>query len=387
MQPAALDRGARQLLKQCHGPITGAEGASGRQPLLKAAAGLGAQSHAAGRTPHGLGLEHGRLQPDGRGGGGDSLFKAADHAGQGDGPVGEGHHQGFRVKGSLHPVQGEQPLLRFSLTNPDRSGIGWSTHRLCQAIPIEGMERLACFQHHQIGDIHHIVNRTHAGFLQALLQPGRGGLDCEIGQGGDAEQAAGLDPPAIVRIGAELGRLDSRAGYWKAGLAAAEGRHLPGNPPHRQTIGPIGGDGQLEHLIIEAEGGSDRGPEGRQGFKQVFENGDAVHAGRKAELLKGADHPIAGHPPQLGGFDGEVHRRQGGSDGGNGHMDARPHVGSAANDLKRLLCPHPHAADTQFVGGRVGIPRFHQPHHHTGGPGGQILHRLHLEAGDRQPFS
>ena len=383
MQPAALQGCACQLLEQRHGSITGGEGAIGRQPLLEAAARLGAQSHAAGRTPHRLGLEHGSLQPDGCGGGGDGLFKAPHHAGQGDRPIGERHQQGFRIKDSLHPVEGDEPFLRFGLANPDRSRIGRRAHRLVQAIPIEAMERLARFQHHQVGDVHHVVDRTHAGLLQPLLQPGRGGLNLDVAQGGDAEQPPGLDAPAILRIGVELGGFDAWTGCRKAGLAAAQGRHLSGNSSHREAIGSVGGNRQLQHLIIKPKGRPDRGPEGRHRLEQILEDRDAIHATGKAELLQGADHAVAGHAPQLGRLDGEVHRRERGPHECHRHMDPRPHVRGAADDLQRLGRPHPHAADTQLVGGRVGIPSLHQPHHHPGGPGGQIIHRLHFKAGDR----
>ena len=59
----------------------------------------------------------------------------------------------------------------MSITNPNCQVI---SPRYClQAVEIEGMERLTPFQHNVIGDIHHIVNRSHPGVQQALLQPPR----------------------------------------------------------------------------------------------------------------------------------------------------------------------------------------------------------------------
>ena len=249
------------------------------------------------------------------------------------------------------------------------------------------MQRLARFQHHQIGDVHHVIDRPQAGLLETLLQPGWGGPDGEMAQSRDAEQPPGFDPSLILRIGGELGGLDAGSRGRKMGLAATQGRHLPGNSAHREAIGSVGGDRQLQHLIIQTESRTDRGANGGNLLEQIIQNGNAIHASGKAQLLQGADHAVAGHAPQLGGFDGEIHRRQGGSHGGHRHVDPGPHIGGAADDLQGLGRPHPNPAHTQLVGGRVGIARLHQPHHHTGGPGSQILHRLHLEAGDRQSFS
>jgi hypothetical protein len=65
-------------------------------------------------------------------------------------------------------------------------------------------------------------------------------------------------------------------------------------------------------------------------------------------------------------------------------MDTGAHVGSATDDLKGLLRPDLHPANTQLVGSGVGLPLLHPPYYHPGRPRGEILNRFHLKTGDRE---
>ena len=96
---------------------------------------------------------------------------------------------------------------------------------------------------------------------------------------------------------------------------------------------------------------------------------------------------MAGHTPQFGGFDREVHRRQGGAHQGHSHMLASGHILGPANDLERLPRsgrPHIHPANAEAVGVGVGIAAQHPAHHHTSRLSGQVVDRLHLESRHRQ---
>ena len=59
------------------------------------------------------------------------------------------------------------------MTQTERRRSGLTASQAGQAIPVEGMQGLARFQHHQVGDIHHVVDRANPRLLQPPLQPGR----------------------------------------------------------------------------------------------------------------------------------------------------------------------------------------------------------------------
>ena len=170
--PAAYASGPGQLLQHRHRPVAGGQGGLGRQPLLKAAAGLGAQGQAAGRAPHRLGFKHRRFQPDRGGGIIHGLIQASHHPGQGDRPVGVGHHQGLAIELPGFAIEGGERLPAPARPQTHRGGVG-NAPGARQPVAVEGVEGLACLQHHQVGDVHNVVDRPHAGPLEALLQPRR----------------------------------------------------------------------------------------------------------------------------------------------------------------------------------------------------------------------
>jgi hypothetical protein len=169
-------------------------------------------------------------------------------------------------------------------------------------------------------------------------------------------------------------------------VAAAEGRHLPGDALHGKTVGPVGGDRQFEHLVIEAQGRTQGGSDRWQGRQEVVEDGDALRALGQAQLLEGADHARTGHTPQFGRLDRQSDRRQMGADGGDGDVDAAAHIGGPADDLQRLVGADLNLANTEFAGVGMGLAGLHESNHHSGTGGREILDRLDLETGDRKAF-
>ena len=385
MQPAAHHAGASKLLQQRHGPVCGCEGGLPGQTLLETAAGLRAQAHAAGRAPHRLGSEHGRLEPEAGGRVAHRLRITAHHAGDGDRPVGVGHQQGFRIKAAFLAIEAAKVLAPVALAQAEGAGIGRAG--ASQGITVEGVQRLAGFQHHQVGDIHHVVDGSHTGALQPPLQPGGRAGDLHPLKGGDAEETTGLDRRAGFRRHLQRCGIDGSGNLVEAGAATGQGRHLPGDALHREPIGPVGGDRQIQNLIIETEAGRHRCARRRHTLQQVIQNGDATGAIGQSKLLKRADHAAAGHTAQLGRLDREVHGRQMAAHKSHGHVNAGTHVGGTADDLQGFRCTHIHHADAQFLSVGMGIAHPHNPHHHTGGPGAQVVDLLHLETGDREPLS
>ena len=171
MAPALLELGAAEFLQQLRGSIGGRECHLPRQTLLKTAAGIGAQAHAAGAAAHGLGGKHRRLKPDAGGGVIHAAVVATDHAGQSDGLVGVTHHPGFLAEAVLTGIESLEGLggAAAAQIKPCRIGLAATEGR--QFCGIKGMQRLAELEHHQIGDVDHVVDRTQAGPLQPALQP------------------------------------------------------------------------------------------------------------------------------------------------------------------------------------------------------------------------
>jgi len=161
---------------------------------------------------------------------------------------------------------------------------------------------------------------------------------------------------------------------------------LPGDALHREAIGPVGGDRQFQHLIIETEQRTHRGAQGRHALQGLIEDHDPVRAIGQAQLREGADHAAAGHAAQFSRFDREIHCGQVRPHRGHSHMNSGPHILGAADNLQRLGGADVHRADAQLVGIGMLISVLHMAHHHTGGSGGEILDLFHLKAGHRQTF-
>ena len=87
--------------------------------------------------------------------------------------VGVGDQEGLRAKGAVLPIKSHKTFPLAALAQPQLSRIRRARGQPGQGLPVEGVERLAGFEHHQIGDVHHVVDRPQAGPLQPPLQPGR----------------------------------------------------------------------------------------------------------------------------------------------------------------------------------------------------------------------
>jgi hypothetical protein len=386
VKPAAFHPRTGKLLKQLHRPVGGSQGRLTRQSLLETAARFGAQAGAAGGKAHRLRGEHGSLQPQAGGLLADGLLQATHDAGQGDRPIGAGDQQRLRCQGAIYPVEGGQALSRTSLAHPQGRGLDGAARQTCQGIAIKGMQGLPRFQHHQIGDVHHVVDRAHATALQPLPQPQRRSPDLHPAELGDAEQSACLDRRCSGAVGLQWLGFGSHGSGFEAGAAPTEGSHLTGDALHRETIGAVGGDRQLQHLVVETERRTHGLTQGWHGIEQLIEHGDAFGAFGQAQLLERTDHAVAGDAAQLRGPDRELHGGQSAAHQGHGHMNAGADVGGTADDLQHFARSRVDAADAEAVGVGVGLPRLYKTHHHACGAGCQIIDLLNLKSGDRKTF-
>ena len=276
VQPAAHHPPTGQLGQQGTGPVCRRQGGLEGESLLEAAAGLGAQAHAAGRLAHQLGGEHRRLQPDCGGGAGHGLPSSTDHPGQGNRPVGIGHREGSLAERAFLPIQAGEALAGTGLAQPQGRRLGLPAAEGRQPLAIKGVQRLACFQHHQIGDVHDRVDRADAGLLQPPLQPGWRRAGPQPLQGRHSEQSALLHGLQAGRSHRQRSHLRHARHRREVGAAATEGRHLTGDALHRQSIRPVCRDRQLQHLVVQAQSVPHRRAQGRHGFEQLVQFGDAL---------------------------------------------------------------------------------------------------------------
>ena len=206
LHPAAHHLSTAQLLQQGHRPIRSGQRGFRWQSLLEAAAGFRAKTHAAGRAAHGHARKNRGFQPDRSGAVGDGLLGSPHHAGQGDRLVGVGHHEGVAAEIALLAVEGGEGFAIATVAQPHPLGLGLAALQGCQPFTVEGMQRLARFQHHQIGDVDNVVDRPNARLFQTLLNPpGRGGHS-DIPQFGDAEGPSLVHPGLGLHIGGQVGR-------------------------------------------------------------------------------------------------------------------------------------------------------------------------------------
>ena len=188
--PAPNGFGPCQVLEQGHRPIRGMESAFHGEAFLKPGAGLRAEAHAAGRAAHPLGGKNGSFQPDGLGVSLHRRFRPAHHPCQGDGLIAIGHHQGFLAEGALLSIQRKEGFCWVGLAKPKRPRKGVSPTAFGKGLAIKGVEWLAGFEHHKIGDVDHVVDGTDTRPFQPALEPQRGGLHPHLLQGRHGE-----DPP------------------------------------------------------------------------------------------------------------------------------------------------------------------------------------------------
>ncbi len=108
----------------------------------------------------------------------DLAVEPAHHAGHGDGAAAVGDEQRVLVEGAEHAVEGLHLLAGFGA--PDDDGRSIFPRLGLQEVVIEGVQGLAEFQHHVVGDVDDVVDRPHAGPDQPLLHPEGGWPDGDV---------------------------------------------------------------------------------------------------------------------------------------------------------------------------------------------------------------
>ena len=296
-----------------------------------------------------------------------------------------GHHLGTGIEAQLPVIQADEGFTLAGLSQAETGCIHRLAGELFEGIGIKGMQGLSLLQHHHVGDVHNGIHTIDPGPFQTLLHPSRRNLGAvNAFDQRDAVKATGLHGLSTGGrcLQEFMGRLKGQ--NRKRERRTRQGGHLPGDPDHRQTIRTVGGDRQLENRVIKAEHRSNRRTKGRKLVGQCIEFSDAIGLRRQPQFRQGADHPVAAHPPEFPRFDREIHSRQLRAHHGHRHVQTRPDILGAADDLNRFLGTDIHLTDAEFVGVGMFLPFFDETHDDALGPGAEILNLFLLESRHRQ---
>ena len=136
------------------------------------------------------------------------------------------------------------------------AGQGAANDDLMPAHPVQvkGVHGVAGLQHHKVGDIHDVVDASHAGGMQIGAQPQRRGGDAHI-----LDDAPGIaraqvfipyaDPDVVCDI--VRGVFPVIQGGQGERLIEHGGR-LPGQAPDAQAVGPVGQHFHIDDLVVDA---------------------------------------------------------------------------------------------------------------------------------------
>ncbi len=302
---------------------------------LEAMRGVGVQPELARATDDCGRCEVRRFEEHAGGRVGHAGVEAAHHAGQRDGPVGVGDDEEAGVDRRLAFVEQFQRFTGAAVAHADRA---------CKPVGVEGVHRLAEFQHHQVGDVDQRADRAQAAALQFLGEPRwRGGIRVQA-----------FDHAAAVarRIGTGVefdrqrggGRRGDRRGLERTHLRAQRGSDVEGDATDREAVGAVRRELQLDARIRQAEVGAQCGAHGCVG--RQFQQARSVRV--DIQFLRRAQHAEALDTAKLRGLDGEA-TRQRGTDRRQRGFETRTGVRRTTDDLHMLTAAYGHLADLQAI--------------------------------------
>ena len=326
---------AADVEDQARGALHGLGGQREINAALEAVGGIRREAVGTSAAGNGVGREKGALEEEFGGVEGDAALLAAHDAGQRQGAGFVGDQEGVSGRRDGLAIEEQHLLASLGQTHVDGAG---------ELRVVEGVQRLAEFEHHVVGDVHEGADRTDAAAQQALLHPLGGrrlGVDA-------ADDAAAVTRAGFRRVEHDHPRVAMAGGHRLAGRqaerAAGEGGHLAGDAAEAQAVGAVGRQLDGEQGVVEgqviAQIGADR--------RVLGQHQEAAALVGDAEFLGRAQHAEGLDAAQLGRLDAEAgqvgaHQRAGDLDAGGG-------VGGAADDLQQLALPRVDLADAQLVG-------------------------------------
>ena len=240
-----------------------------------------------------------------------------------------------------------------------------------KASDVVSMHRLPVFHHNEIGNVHHIVDRTHPCRHQSLLQPPGGLLDLDVfdDSGGKPSAQIRLDGDLDVIAGLFIG-----SGTLSVGILHScpeGGRRLSRHAQHGQAVRAIRGDLKIDHTVLKFQclrkvRAQLVRPVTRQQPDTVLGDigGDFVI---KAQFLRTAEHAVTVNAPQLPAVDfhATLYLRLSVERSGdpapihaNGHIGPFVDVVCTGNQLQKLRLSDVYPANHQLVRIRVWLDLF-----------------------------
>ena len=258
-------------------------------------------------------------------------------------------------------------------------------------VGVEGVERVAEFEHHVVRDVDDVVDGALPGGAQPLLHPLRRGPDRHPldDRGGVARaQVGGVDGDrrGVGHVGVALGVVAVVRAHGLAGDGGArDGGGFAGDADHVHHVGAVRPRVHVEHHVAEVVG--ERAADGRVGGQ--FE--DALVRLGEPELALGQHHPgrldaadrrglerrslAVARVDELGAFARERDALPGGD------------VRRAAHDGPRLARAVLDGRELEAVGVRVRLDREHLgDRHQLAVPVADALDALDLGRGHREPL-
>ena len=237
---------------------------------------------------------------------------------------------------------------------------------------VKGVHRLTELGQDIVRDIDDGVDRLVPRQEQAAPHPQRGAHDfnvfyimtdvarAEIGcLDGDVDRVLALRRGGVVPVGLGQGSVQLC-------------RELARDAEDGLTVRQVGSDGDVPHLVVEAEDGLDVRP----GGGVLRQEQDAVHAGAlkpvvvDTELLAGAEHPVRRRAEELTVLDGDdlaLAPEDGRAVERDGDVVARLDVGGAGDNLDVLTVGAAvHMTDVQVLGVLHLLNRDEPPDDHPG---------------------
>ena len=258
----------------------------------------------------------------------DAAVQPAHDPGEGDGLFRVADDEVFGMEFELLFVEGGDGLPLFGAPHDDLPAAHFGE--------VERVHGLTQFEQDEVGDVDHVVDGAQAAQREAAAQPLRRLFDLQVGHAvGDVARA---------QIGREhrnahpfrSGRLPRGVGQIERGERLFEhGRHFARDAVDALAVGPVGGDGDVEDVIVQPHDLFDVGADGDLSLQKQ----DAVDVGAfvpvvvDAQFLARAEHAARLDAAQFPLFDlhAAVQRRAIQRDGDE---VALVHVVRACDDLQ-----------------------------------------------------
>ena len=302
----------------------------------------------------------------------DAGVQAAHDAGQGQGLVVVSDDQGVRVEVELTTVEQGQALTRLGQAHP---------YSAAEALQVEGVHRLAEFEHHIIGDVDQWTKAADAAATQAFLHPQRGHCPwVDV-----ADDATDIVRAGVRGLDGDRKHVVDGSRYRRHGrladAQAVQRADLAGDAGDAEAVAAVGGQVDVDDGVVEGQG-AEQIAAGAQLVGQVEQPVGLVG---HAELSGGAEHAEGFDPAQRGAFDAQA-TLEGRTDLGRGGLHAGTNVGRAADDGDRVGLADIDRADPQAVGVGMGSDAQHLADDDAGQVRGNRLDTVDFEPGHGQLF-